>query len=462
VITGNTSWRDLPPISYEGFRAVLERANSPLLAHAASVYDATSHPLLLLGLLARESRFGTSAWAAATLNPLNLRPRPFDQRPTKTHPRDGAFLVFSFVDEFAIEFDDRVGDPAYKGGVYVKNRTLREFLVGNDETGHQGWYPYGDGANDPPAYLDALLADLNFWTKEEDDVPTPPTIYDLNTLAGVAAYNRRYPDATLSSAELDDLLVSRVAFHTGRPEGICLHVQEGQTKWSIKEHATTARDASANAYLNLDGSIVLAVSRSFGAWTQGIKTSGPGASHPSARGAQFLAWVGTADANEAVLSIEYEGDDQGPHPPAQLQSGAWLIREWQRLNPQIGNDDIFRHADFDVVHRSHCPGWLYDETMKLLKAAPSDPPPPAYSHKYPPGYDAALCSEIWSSLYAGDDVPQFDPTVRGTVSKLWVESLILSPIVLHVKDTGGREIFHFASGEAIGRLTQDEKFRVLI
>jgi N-acetylmuramoyl-L-alanine amidase len=84
-------------------------------------------------------------------------------------------------------------------------------------------------------------------------------------------------------------------------------------------------------------------------------------------------------------------------------------------------------------------------------------PPPAYSHPYPAGYDAALCAHIWGTVS-----PPFDPTEKGTISRIWVEERILSPLVLSFEDTAdGRRIFHFAGGYGIGRLNAGESFHVL-
>lgn len=76
---------------------------------------------------------------------------------------------------------------------------------------------------------------------------------------------------------------------------------------------------------------------------------------------------------------------------------------------------------------------------------------------YPPGFDAAICKGIWGNAYKSY---QFDE--NGTISKIWLNEGVLSPLVYHFKDSSdGREMFAFASGQQIGRLNKDESFRVM-
>lgn len=81
---------------------------------------------------------------------------------------------------------------------------------------------------------------------------------------------------------------------------------------------------------------------------------------------------------------------------------------------------------------------------------------------YPTGYDAGSCAKIWTALGSAKTYPQYKFDEGGSVSKLWLNELILSPLVYHQKDTtDGRELFVFASGDAIGRDNNDQPFRVM-
>lgn len=410
TVTPDTPWRSLPPLTKERFTYLLR--DSPLAFESVAIHDALGADLAMIAYLTALREQGPSlgnAFSQQIKNPWLMRPRDAsDARRQITHVRDGVFLWFFDYVEAAIELRYRLTDPAYKGGVYARTTSLLEL--------NEVYAPLGDGANNPTARTAAMVIDANNLIQGETPMPTPHLI-DLATAAGLAEYNRLVgPGFALSGPEVVDLLMSRDGFRTGRPEGICLHVQQGVTKGSIKDHASSARQASANAYVNLDGTIVLAVSRQFGAWTQGIK---PGQSHPSPRGKAFLDRVGTTDANEAVLSIEAEGQSDGLHPPGQIDAIVWLCQEWMTNNPHIAVSEVFKHADFDVVNRSYCPGPYYDRVIAALGSTPPAEPPTADWFVPFPGMTVERAKSLFGTVLVRDKPEPFNPTSNGPISKSW-------------------------------------------
>lgn len=401
TITPETPWRDPGDCPFETFERALSgspiRADGPPLG---ALYDALRpHTRLWLGLSWCENKHHTTGILLPfeTKNNLSLTVRGYPEE----RGRVGAtrFAAFDSYLDCARAFLRRLDDP---GLPYRGTRTVMDFVRVYHPSGDT--HPVTGEVNSAPTYARRLCDYINGLPGPEVVVPDAPKIEDIAD----AAVQRKYG---LTPAAAQDVIHSRIEHRHGkRPEVVVLHVQQGTTGGSLRDHGTTVRDASATVYANLDGTLVRAVPEEHGPWTQGIK---PGESFPTPRGAAVLREHGVTDANVIALSIEAEGWDTGPHPEAQLAAIEWQIREWQRKYPWIGNHEVLRHADFDQVNRGFCPGWYYNTITDRLGQGPTPPAPP-----FDP---AALPEPVKRTLFGSATGPsgryEYDP--NGVVTKHW-------------------------------------------
>lgn len=154
-VTPEMPWRSLPKMSREEFVYLLR--DSPLASESVAIHDALGADLAFVAylILLREQGPGlANDFAQAMHNPWLMRPRDAeDDRPAVEHERDGWFLKFKEYRFAAIELAFRLTNPDYKGGVYARTTTLLEL--------NEVYAPKGDGANNPVARTDAMVADAN-------------------------------------------------------------------------------------------------------------------------------------------------------------------------------------------------------------------------------------------------------------------------------------------------------------
>jgi hypothetical protein len=411
-ITPQSPYRGLGICSYEIFSREVETTPIGRDYLLYNLLWVSGHMRLWLGLSWCENRHHTTGnlLPPSTCTNLSLRPPgyPEEQPPKETDPDDwkrarkAGFAVFASYADCARAWLRRFTDPRLK---YVNAQSLWEFCL--------VYHPFGDvhpvtgEVNDTTTYCNRVVAYVNTIPVIEEPVVATPKIENIQDPTVRAKYG-------LTPGGVQDILSSTTSWATGRPEGICLHVQQGTTGGSLRDHATAARRASANVYVNLDGTVVQAVPTTSGAWTQGID---PDKSHPSPRGKAFLDQFGVWNANSVVLSIEAEGFAGGDHPQVQLDGILWQIREWQRLFPWIGDNEVLRHADFDQVNRSFCPGWYYEEILKMMD---QDGKPPT-GVIYPPYLDKGLCSTLFGKVVDAEGrVYEYSET--GVLSQYWLKN----------------------------------------
>lgn len=142
------------------------------------------------------------------------------------------------------------------------------------------------------------------------------------------------------------------------PKIIVLHIQEGSSwgSWTWFHQVT----ASSTVFANKNGSIWRLVPESDAPWTNGDVRS------PNARAVAVMNKYGW-DPNYYTLSIETEGfTGEWPKAKAQLDAVVWQIKTWMKRYG-IPKEYVFRHADFNSVSRSRCPGdEFYNYVMARL------------------------------------------------------------------------------------------------
>jgi hypothetical protein len=195
---------------------------------------------------------------------------------------------------------------------------------------------------------------------------------------------------------------------------------------------------------------------------------------PWGDGPAFVSKYGANAVNNDLIAIEISGGYNDPISDLTKDTVAALSSYWADqakvphdqypLNPTTGLTYTYWHQEFTGPAEKICPGPvvmnatddIISRTVAMLKAAQTATGGPT-TVTYPLGFDEAICKGIWGNAYKSY---QFDE--NGTISKIWLNEGVFSPLVYHFKDTSdGRELFAFASGKQIGRLNKNESFRVL-
>lgn len=161
IITNATDFRLIPDLSAERVCELLR--GTPMESECRQIAAVPMHTLPLAQSW-MESNYGASENARATYNPLGLLWYP--ESPIQRYldvPANGVrvkLLMFhSWADAF-LEWNRRMTDPQYKGGVYPQRADLEQFIriyVAGPGPG----YGNGESAASVKRYLDATVARLN-------------------------------------------------------------------------------------------------------------------------------------------------------------------------------------------------------------------------------------------------------------------------------------------------------------
>jgi hypothetical protein len=326
----------------------------------------------------------------------------------------------------------------YFGGV----RALAEVVI--DENGMRS-----------DVYAGKVLADWQALDRRSQGGNTvAPTIYDLRN---------DYARFGLTKAQANTILAKHSSRAGSAPGWIVIHVQQGNTPGSL-EH-WLPRDASATVTIQQDGSILRIIDESLRPWTNGDDKN------PNARGKPAVD-AGDGDANRVSLTAEFEGTTNGPHTEAQLDAGAWQVRQWMDRY-SIVLDRVIRHSDINTVdpEKVICPGPLYDRLMQRLRGpVPPQPPPPAPPGVPLVGNDLLLPPEIAPARAKAQMGTvstargTYGYTSNGSLAKLWVERGNRSgnwSRIDRVEDATFPRFYHFANGDIAVWPAQDQKIRWL-
>ena len=411
VIDANTPFREIGDCPLQAWRDEARRLGSPMAeADLWAAADAASpHGALALAQGVKETQLGKTA--PARNNFLGLM-------------ADGKFVAYASWGDCAREFQRRLSDLAYKGGVYAPHdMPLLAYVV--TYVGGPGCWTSGgatcangetwDGQEGGSIglYLRQTVARLNAYLADDDEEVRPvepsrknpfraPTIYGLD---------KDFGRFGLSKRQADKILGHRFVNRNGQKiAAIVLHIQEGTTPGSLSWWASGNADASSSVMVQKDGSLLRVIEDRHGPYTNGD------ISQPTAKGRALLNATGWVNPNLVSVTVEAEGYSGDQPTEAMVETVCWMATEWMTRHG-LGIDDVYRHADINSVSRAFCPGRYFDLVISRLRNAPTGddttPKPPGPSVPTWPGKPAWLPEELIPLLF-----PEASPT--GVRTRAWL------------------------------------------
>jgi N-acetylmuramoyl-L-alanine amidase len=159
-----------PDLTPDQFRAILEAAGSPGADEATGMYDALVRrgvrPSLWLAHWHHESGFGTNPRSVeiryGTMNPGAVRSIQNPEHGGVVIPTDrGPFVEYPTREAAARDWAERLRGPKYEGdGLLTVRQVIPRYAPASDN-------------NEPTAYIDAVLADIERWVMEAPTMPAP-------------------------------------------------------------------------------------------------------------------------------------------------------------------------------------------------------------------------------------------------------------------------------------------------
>lgn len=397
MITHYTPFRQIGEVPLSVWERERSRLASPISTQdLASCHAAAGpHSALALAVSLKESVLGRSA--PGRNNALGLM--------TSNGARFLDFLSWGHGFE---EWRRRIEDPSYKGGVYMPDDLPLNGYIATYVGGPECWRTRGVScangetwngsmAGTIGTYLLQTINRINDWREiavpPSNPYPKPP-IYNLAT---------DYARYGLTRAQADRIIGNRFEGRNGySPLAFVFHIQEGTTAGSLAYWANTPGvQASSNWMVSRDGSILSIVDARHGPYTNGD------VNRPSARGRALLQRIGGANPNLVSETVETEGMSGDPLTTPQLQALCWLVTDRLLVNDWT-ETNLYRHADFNGVTRSHCPGPYADQVIAALRA--NGQARPAFD-----GLPATVSSEDVLAWF-----PEASPT--GPVTRLWLQA----------------------------------------
>lgn len=356
TISTGTPFRKIGGCSFSVWQNVAKTIGSPISdGDLRLMHDvADEHSALCLSQLVKESSFGKDASAQRTRNPLGLMTSSGD-----------ALVSFSSWDNAVREWRRRITDLAYKDGVYApENMPLGQYLViyvggpkcwtSDGATCANGETWDGGLGGSVGLYITQTVGRINSYIGDATMTTNPykkPTIYSLD---------RDYGRYRLTGTQAAKILSHRFTNRQGmRPLALVLHTQEGNTSSSLSWWASGNADASSSVMVNTDGSLLIVIPPEHGPWTNGDVKS------PTPKGSALVSRLNGANVNLVTLSIETEGNSTTKVPDVVVETICWQLTEWMTTYG-LTRTDIYKHADFNSVSRSFCPGTYWDQVMTRL------------------------------------------------------------------------------------------------
>lgn len=312
-----------------------------MVIEAVAIHKAVKGQGLPLAQSYKESQYGTTN--TARYNPLGLKKAD-----------NSGFLEFSSWADAFKEWQRRMDDPTYKGGVYMpENITLKQFIY--TYAGGPGCWTSkgktcanGETKASIDLYLDQTIARLNRYLGFDAPEPTPtpvpgkpPVIYSLAN---------DYARFGLSKQEAQTMMGRCFSGRSGVPVmGLFCHVQEGTTAGSLNHWLYGGVQASSTVMIQHDGSVLGVIAENNAPWTNGDTCN------PTAKGQGYLAALGGGNPNLGTVSIEFEGYYNKGHEAVQLDAGAWQLAQWM-ARYGLAKSAIYRHSDVNSCSRANCCG----------------------------------------------------------------------------------------------------------
>ncbi len=154
-----------------------------------------------------------------------------------------------------------------------------------------------------------------------------------------------------------------------KPIGIGVHIGGGFFQSNYNHIMNPGAQASYNAYVKLDGSVVQFVAEENPAWSHG-KIDKP--SWPLLKSG--------VNPNLYTLSISREGSNQNTWQPEQMVSTIKVLKYWsEKYGIPLKRPYIFGHFEIDSVGRWYCPGKPFFDALiaeiEKVEVKPEQPEP---------------------------------------------------------------------------------------
>ena len=290
-VSSSTPWRHMGRVPYAVWRSKIMGAGGLVEAAQQDVWEACGDDsALMLEFLHAESSYASdfAAIPAAKRNPWNLQIA-------------GQGLTFTTIREAALAWRDRLYDPLYKQGIYLKTNTIADLI--------RTYAPASDG-NDTEGYIRKVVAGINangfdppVTTPATPEVPVEETPVAL-TFGRVPhpPYQQRLITNSTAWNDLGKRTIRAVVWHRmyGTLWGTDTYFRNEAAGKALTDYGVgvEATDGAANAGVILQ-------------WNDPTGRRSPWASGPVSNpiddGAKFVALYGTNGVNRDAVSIEISG-----------------------------------------------------------------------------------------------------------------------------------------------------------
>jgi len=201
-------------------------------------------------------------------------------------------------------------------------------------------------------------------------------------------------------------------------EGICLHITGAQWKSNYHWIMNPAANASYNAVIKDDGTVVSLVPEQNAAY-----------SHGRINRATWPLLKSGVNPNLYTLSLARTGSNQNTWTPEQLASTLYVLKHWGRAyDLPLKRPYVFGHFEIDSAGRWYCPGQSFFERVisELSRREPDDTPEKAALwHRVVAGsfrnlgYARRRVEHLKNSGIEAFMTPFHDPDPAGTQEIIW-------------------------------------------
>ncbi len=201
-------------------------------------------------------------------------------------------------------------------------------------------------------------------------------------------------------------------------EGICLHITGAHWKSNYSWIMNSAANASYNAVIKDDGTVVSLVPEQNAAY-----------SHGRINKATWPLLKSGVNPNLYTLSLARTGSNQNTWTPEQLASTLYVLKHWGRTyDLPLKRPYVFGHFEIDSVGRWYCPGEGFFEQVirELSRRDPDDDPvKAALWHRViagsfrNPDYARRRVEHLKNSGIEAFMIPFNDPDSSGSQNIIW-------------------------------------------
>ena len=407
-VSSSTPWRHIGRVPYAVWKKRITDAGGLTEAAQQDVWEAFGDDSALgLEMLRAESSYASdfAAIPASKRNPWNLQIA-------------GQGLTFATIREAALAWRNRLYDPLYKQGIYLKTNTIADLI--------RTYAPASDG-NDTEGYIRKVVAGINangfdppVTTPATPEVPVEETPVTL-TFGRVPhpPYQQRLITNSTAWNDLGKRTIRAVVWHRmyGTLWGTDTYFRNEAAGKALTDYGVgvEATDGTSQAGVILQ-------------WNDPNGRRSPWASgpvnNPIDDGAKFVNLYGVNGVNRDAVSIEISGTSGGTALDAKARAAVVALTAyyadqykvpWDSFPAVPGENRSFVmwHGEIYDGKRNSCPGPIVvlatdamiadvQAILKLYQTAESAPEPiPAYAKPQPP---AAGNSVVNDRIFLAHDV----------------------------------------------------------